>query len=263
MSAFSTPLLDLFRRGDVDRELRLLAARGALATRGQEQVGLLMLMVGDGDPEVAATAEQTLQAIPNDKLARFLARSDVPADVRAFFAARSVEPAESPDTEEADAPLSGEPEDITASAPEAAAEGEPEDEQTTVQRIAAMSVAQRVVTAMKGTREERAILIRDSNKLVNAAVLSSPKLTETEVERIAKMTSVSEEVLRIIGRTRAWMKNYSIAAGLARNSKTPITMSMNILSRLTAKDLKAITTDRNVPDVVRQSAKRKLTPGNE
>jgi len=74
------------------------------------------------------------------------------------------------------------------------------------------------------TREERAILIRDSNKLVNAAVLSSPKLTETEVERIAKMTSVSEEVLRIIGRTRAWMKNYSIAAGLARNAKTPITM---------------------------------------
>jgi len=126
-----------------------------------------------------------------------------------------------------------------------------------------MSVAQRVVTAMKGTREERAILIRDSNKLVNAAVLSSPKLTETEVERIAKMTSVSEEVLRIIGRTRAWMKNYSIAAGLARNAKTPITMSMNILSRLTAKDLKAITTDRNVPDVVRQSAKRKLAPGKD
>jgi len=259
LTAFSTPLLDLFRRGDVDRELRLLAARGALATRGQEQVGLLMLMVEDGDPEVAATAEQTLRAIPTDKLARFLARSDVPTEVRSFFAARSVAPAESPASEEADAPLAGESEDLTASE----AEGEPEDEQTTVQRIASMSVAQRVVTAMKGTREERAILIRDSNKLVNAAVLSSPKLTETEVERIAKMTSVSEEVLRIIGRTRAWMKNYSIAAGLARNAKTPITMSMNILSRLTAKDLKAITTDRNVPDVVRQSAKRKLAPGKD
>ena len=262
MSAFSTPLLDLFRRGDVDRELRLLAARGALATRGQEQVGLLMLMVEDGDPEVAATAEQTLKSVPTEKLARFLARSDVPAEVRAFFAARSVEPAESPGpaAEEADAPLSGGPEDVTAPAGEGV---EPEDEQTTVQRIASMSVAQRVVTAMKGTREERAILIRDSNKLVNAAVLSSPKLTETEVERIAKMTSVSEEVLRIIGRTRAWMKNYSIAAGLARNSKTPITMSMNILPRLTVKDLKAITTDRNVPDVVRQSAKRKLGPGKD
>jgi len=69
---------------------------------------------------------------------------------------------------------------------------------------------------------------------------------------------VSEEALRTIGRTRAWMKNYGVVAGLARNPKTPVALSMNLLARLTGKDLKAIATDRNVPDVVRQAARRKL-----
>lgn len=249
-AGFTTPLLDFFRRGDVERDLRLLAARGALAPRAQEQLGLLILLVDDRDAEVAAVAEATLQAIPRDSLAQFLARSDVPSEMRSFFAARGVEPADAPGDDRDDEPLVDEGGDVD--------DHGDEDEATTLQRIAAMTVAERVVTAMKGTREERAILIRDSNKIVNVAVLSSPKLTETEVENIARMTSVSEEVLRIIGRTRAWMKNYAVTAALAKNAKTPIALAMNLLARLTDKDLKAVSTDRNVADVVRTSAKRKL-----
>jgi hypothetical protein len=254
-AGFTTPLLDFFRRGDVERDLRLLAARGALAPRAQEQLGLLMLLVADRDPEVARTAEETLQAIPADSLSQFLGRSDVSAEIRAFFAARGIEPSD-PDADE-------EGDDLFAQDDEGREPEENEDEATTLQRIAAMGVAERVVTAMKGSREERAILIRDSNKIVNVAVLSSPKLTETEVENIAKMTSVSDEVLRIIGRTRAWMKNYTITAGLAKNAKTPIALSMNLLSRLTEKDLKIISTDRNVPDVVRTSARRRMGGNRE
>jgi hypothetical protein len=255
VAGFTTPLLDFFRRGDVERDLRLLAARGALAPRAQEQLGLLMLLVQDRDPEVARTAEETLQAIPPESLSQFLAGSDVSTEIRAFFSARGLEPSESPGDDEDEDPLFDGGEDGESP--------EDEDEATTLQRIAGMTVAQRVVTAMKGTREERAILIRDSNKIVNVAVLSSPKLTETEVESIAKMTSVSDEVLRIIGRTRAWMKNYTVTAGLAKNAKTPIALSMNLLARLTEKDLKVLSGDRNVPDVVRTSAKRRLTAGKE
>jgi hypothetical protein len=251
MSAYSTPLLDLFKRGDVERDVRLLAAQGGVAPRVHEQLGLLMLLVSDGDAEVATTAEATLRALSPQTLAIFLSRSDVSAEMRAFFSARGIEPAALTSDEKGDEPVA----DDTTTEADAA----DEDEKTTVQRIAAMSVAQRVVAAMKGTREERAILIRDPNKLVTAAVLSSPKLTETEVEAIAKMTSVSEEALRIIGRTRAWMKNYAVASGLARNPKTPVALSMNLLARLTDKDLRMISTDRNVPDVIRQSAKRKLS----
>ncbi len=250
MAGFNTPLLDFFKRGDVERDLRLLAAKGALAPRAHEQLGLLMLLTADRDAEVASTAEATLKAIPVDSLAHFLAGSDVSAETRAFFAARGIEP--DPDAGDEETTL------FTDEAEEASGE---EDESTTLQRIAAMTVAQRVVAAMKGTREERAILIRDPNKMVTVAVLSSPKLTETEVESIARMTSVSEEALRIIGRTRAWMKNYAVMAGLAKNPKTPVALSMNLLARLTDKDLKMISTDRNVPDVVRQTARRKMAAG--
>ena len=251
MSGFTTPLLDLFRRGDVERDVRLLAARGALAPRAHEQLGLLMLLTVDRDEEVAAIAEDTLRGIPADSLCAFLAGSDVSTETKAFFAARGVEPS-----------AAGGDDTVTeedATRGEAVTEPPAEDELSTLQRVAQMSVAERVVAAMKGTREERTILIRDSNKLVTVAVLSSPKITETEVESIARMTTVSEEALRIIGRTRAWMKNYAIMAGLARNPKTPVALSMNLLARLTDKDLKVISTDRNVPDVIRMSARRKLS----
>jgi hypothetical protein len=247
-AGFKTPLLDVFRRGEAPVDLRLQAARGVLAPRAPEQVELLMLLVKDADPEVAAAAESTLQSIPVEALAGFLARRDVADDVRLFFAARGVAPAPTPS--DSDAPLVD-----AAPEPEKPAE---ETAQSTLQRIAAMTVAQRIGLAMKGSREERAILIRDPNKLVSVAVLSSPKMSEPEVESIAKMASISEEILRIIANTRGWMKRYGIVLALARNPKTPVAISMNLLSRLTEKDVRAISTDRNVPEVLRITARQKI-----
>ena len=111
---------------------------------------------------------------------------------------------------------------------------------------------------MKGSREERAVLIRDPNKIVAVAVLSSPKITETEVESIAKMANVSDEILRMIGFSRAWTKNYAVVHALVRNPKTPVAMSMNFLSRLNDKDLRNLSTNRNVPDVLRVSARKRV-----
>jgi hypothetical protein len=247
-AAFRTPLLDVFRRGEAPVELRLQAARGVLAPRAHEQLELLILLVKDADPEVVAAAEATLQSLPGEALAGFLARSDVSTDIRAFFAARGVSPAATP--ADSDAPLVD-----AAPEPEKPAN---EDAKSTLQRLAAMTVAQRMGVAMKGTREERAILIRDPNKLVSVAVLSSPKMSEPEIESIAKMASISEEILRIIANTRAWMKRYGIVVALARNPKTPVAISMNLLSRLNDKDLRAISTDRNVPEVLRITARQKI-----
>jgi hypothetical protein len=209
-----------------------------------------MLLVGDHDPQIAGAAEATLAAIPAPSLAAFLARSDVPAEMRTFFAARGIEPA-AVAAPEADAPIVDTTADPDAPPPA-------EDELATSQRIARMNVAQRIGLAMKGTREERSILIRDPNKIVAVAVLSSPKMTETEVESIAKMASVSDEILRIIANTRAWMKRYGVVAALARNPKTPVAISMNLLPRLTEKDLRALSSDRNVPEVLRITARQKI-----
>lgn len=249
-SGFRTPLLDFFRRGEVARDVRLLAAQGALAPRAHEQLGLLVLLVGDPDPAIAQAAEATLQAIPRDALAGFLARSDAPTELRTFFAARGIEPAAvaAPDHE---AP-------ILDTAPEPDAPPSDEDEKTAMQRINAMNVAQRIALAMKGSREERGILIRDPNKIVGVAVLSSPKMSETEVESIAKMASISDELLRIIANTRAWMKRYGVVVALAKNPKTPVAISMNLLSRLNDKDLRMLSADRNVAEIVRITARQRV-----
>jgi len=252
-AGYRTPLLDFFRRGEVAHDIRLLAAQGALAPRAHEQLGLLMLLVSDPDPEIARAAEATLQAIPRDSLAAFLARADVSEDVRSFFWARGIEPAAVP-SGDPDAPIfdTGPPAEEEPEAPAV------EERASTVQRIAGLSVAQRMALAMKGTREERSILIRDPNKIVGVAVLSSPKLTETEVAAIARMASINEELLRMIANTRAWIKNYDVVLGLVKNAKTPLAISMNLLSRLNEKDLRMLSQDRNIPDVLRITARKKI-----
>jgi hypothetical protein len=245
-----TPLLEMFRRGTVDVDIRLFAARGMLASGGRDQLALLAMLTGDENADVAAAAEATLASIPTTSLADCLARTDVPLELKAFFAARGIEGSAGSATLD-DAPL------VDAAPPAETTDGA-EDEGSALKRIAGMNVAQRLTLATKGSREERSILIRDPNKIVAAAVLSSPKLTEMEVESIARMANVSEDVLRIISTSRAWMKNYQVALSLAKNPKTPVAVSMNLLARLNERDLKMISTDRNVPDVLRMTARKKL-----
>ena len=130
-----------------------------------------------------------------------------------------------------------------------------------VQALATMNFPQRLKAAMKGTREMRAVLIRDPNKLIASSVLSSPKVSMPEVETFARMQNVSEDVLRIIAGNRAWMKSYGIVLALTKNPKTPLSMSMNLMARLTSKDLQKLAVDRNVPEALRIAARKKVVAG--
>jgi hypothetical protein len=257
-----TPLLDFFRRGEVARDIRLQAAQGGMAPRAHEQIALLMVLVDDQDPEIAAAADATIGMIPRAALEAFLARSDASTEMREFFAGRGIEPASIP-LSEADAPLvdTSADDELLREDPLAAHEDELPDghvRESTVQKIAALNVAQRMALAMKGSREERAALVRDPNKIVGVAVLSSPKITETEVENIAKMASVSDEILRMIGFSRQWTKSYAIVHALVKNPKTPLAMSMNFLSRLAEKDVRNLSTNRNIPETLRVTARKKV-----
>lgn len=245
-----TPLLDFFKRGQVARDVRMLAAQGALAPRAHEQLGILVLLLEDPDPEIRETADLTLNRIPVEALQAFLARSDVSVDLREFFGDRGVFPAEIPAIE-ADEPLV----DLD---PLPTVDDLEEGKETVMQKLANMGFSERLKAAVKGTREMRAILIRDPNKMIAASVLSSPKLSDPEVESFAKMANVSDEVLRIIGSNRGWMKNYGIMLGLAKNPKTPLGMSMNIILRLSVRDLAMLSVDRNVPEALRIAARKKV-----
>jgi hypothetical protein len=124
------------------------------------------------------------------------------------------------------------------------------------QRVALMSVKDRVMLAIKGTREARMILIRDANRMVAGAVLRNPRLTDAEIESIASVKTVPEEVLRQIGQNRAWTRSYSVIHNLVRNSRTPIGISLNLINRIQSRDLRPLSLNRNIPDVVRQTAYR-------
>lgn len=270
---FRTPLVECFRRGEVPRDVRLVAAQGTLVPGAHEQLVLLMVLADDPDEEVAATAASTIARLPKAALAAFLARPEVAPEVRTFFgegrrvpspallvtddgvpvAASDLAPVAEPGGDAAP-PASSENADAAGSPGEAT-------RLSVAQQLAQLTVADRIKVAMQGTREERAILVRDPNRLVASAVLSSPKLTESEVEAIARMSNVSEDVLRIVGTTRAWTKNYAVLAALARNAKTPIGISLTLLHRLTDRDVKMLAMDRNVPEAVRLLARKIATKG--
>jgi hypothetical protein len=128
--------------------------------------------------------------------------------------------------------------------------------QSVYKKILTLNTAQKAILAMKGGREERQILIRDSNKIVSLSVLKNGRLTESEIESIAGMRNVSDEVLRVVGINREWSKNYVVMANLVRNPRTPPGVSTNFVPRLNNKDLKMISGDRNVPEIIRKAAKR-------
>ena len=125
-----------------------------------------------------------------------------------------------------------------------------------IRKIMFMNTKDRMKLAMKGDREARSILIRDSNKVVCSAVVHNPRITEQEIENIATMRTVSDEVLRIIALNRSWARSYPIIHNLARNPRTPIPTVMNILTRIRTKDLQNLTQNRNVSEAVRRQAYR-------
>ncbi len=126
------------------------------------------------------------------------------------------------------------------------------------QQVQNMKVAEKIQLALKGNKEARALLLKDSNKQVILAVLNSPRLTEREVESIAQSKNVSEEILRVISNNRSWIKNYGIVAGLVSNPKTPVGVSLNFIKLLKVKDLSSLSKNKGVPEVIRTSAGRLL-----
>ncbi len=125
-----------------------------------------------------------------------------------------------------------------------------------INRVMKMGVKDRVKLAMKGDREARNILIRDPNKLVSSAVVNNPRISEQEVEMVASMRSIAEDILRQIAVNRQWARSYNVMHSLVRNPRTPIANAITIMSRLQLRDLANLSKNRNVSDAVRRHADR-------
>ena len=345
----ANPLVDQFRRGGIPRDLRLMAAQGALPLKPVDLAELLVFLLRDGDDEVRVAADNALRELPADALLALCKDKGTPPEVLRWVIAERAEkevreaaiqntsttdddlralapvlpsdlielivinqtrllrstplleaveanpnlsndqkrrlremretfrigaaeaqpPAPPPPTA---APVESSP--APTPEPEVPEEAPPateseaivryltEEEQgqeervSAVQRLYRLNTADKVVTALKGNREERAVLVRDPNRIVATAVLGSPRLTDAEVESFAAMKNVSGEVLRIIGANKDWSKRYGVVSSLVRNPRTPLAISLGMVSRLNPRDLKSIAVDKNVPEVIRKQAQR-------
>jgi len=125
-----------------------------------------------------------------------------------------------------------------------------------LQKIAKLNISGRIALAMRGNKEERSILIRDSTKLVSLAVLDSPKVSDAEVEKFALQKNVLEAVLRAIPMKRKFAKNYSIMRNLVFNPRTPLDLSLGLMKNLLVHDLKNLSANKEVSDTVRKLALR-------
>jgi hypothetical protein len=343
----SNPLVDQFRKGGVPKELRLMAAQGALPLKPEDLVELLHFLLGDADPDVNSQASAQLLAFPvAELLPIFRDRLTPPAILAWGVAARKegelrevvlqnvslgddavqavapslpealaelvvinqvrllrstplLEAIESNPTLNNDQrrrlrelretfrigqepeppppppielpPASAEPpppvEEISMEAPkiseaEAVVRYLSEDERrhpekvSTVQKIYLMNTAEKVIIALKGNREERAILVRDPNRMVATAVLGSPRVTDAEIEGFAAMKNVSDQILRQIGTNKDWVKRYAVISNLVKNPRTPLGVALPLVARLNPRDMKGVTVDRNVPEAIRKAAQR-------
>lgn len=137
----------------------------------------------------------------------------------------------------------------------------PEEEQAEKKSLLAelvtMTAAEKMMRALKGEREARLMLIRDRNRTVWSAVLSSPKMNDADAEQIAKMRNVAPDVLREIAKNRQFVKRYTVAHELVKNPKTPHEVSSKLLARLKDRDLKRLLRDRNVSEQVRRLAQKR------
>jgi hypothetical protein len=139
------------------------------------------------------------------------------------------------------------------------------DEQrgSALQKISKLGITGRIQLAMKGSKEERSLLIRDGTKIVALAVLDSPKLTDGEVEKFANQKNVLEAVLRSITLKRRFMKQYAIVRNLCNNPRTPIDVALGLIKHLLATDLKNLAGNKEVSDTVRKMAMRMFRQKSE
>jgi len=126
-------------------------------------------------------------------------------------------------------------------------------------QILGMTIPEKVKLALRGNRDARMILMRDSNQLVRRFVLLNPRISDTEVVAITHNKSADDELLRVIGERREWMQNYQVRLGLATNPKTPLAVALKQVPTLGERDLRQIAKSKNVPHAVATQARRLMS----
>ena len=219
----------------------------------EREFRVLARMIASGDLRKREIALKAIGNIPPDDVERLLSSSDI--DEKTFeiisrsLLSDSIGLEEIPLTEEADKePINSSdelPKDLAA-----------DETLTLTQRIQQMTVGEKIKLALKGDKEARTHLLKDTNREIYMGVLDNPGLKESEVEMITKNTATNTDILRAIAKNREWAANRNIMKNLVFNSKTPVEISVRFLSRMSLKDLEIIAKSRSLSMAVRTNARR-------
>jgi hypothetical protein len=212
------------------------------------------MLLEDPDAEIRATADETLNRIPEEALEGFLARPDVPLGIREFFADRGIFPDEMPDI----TAMFGAEEPLLDNGEQVDFGDEDEDRESATQKLAKMGFSARLKAAVKGSREMRAMLIRRSEQDDFGGGVEQPQADRT---RNRELRQDGEPVGGSAAHHRHQPRldeNYNVVLGLTKNPKTPLALSLNFLQRLTSRDLAQVSVDRNVSEPLRIAARKKV-----
>ncbi len=259
------------RTGTAPEVIRRKGAEGSLPVALEEKIEILIFLCSDDDATIRDTAFKTLQSCSSDDIRPLLSNPATPLPILDFAVGYLV-PGRA-DLQEALLQNSQLPGDLrewlqsltirpdSFNTPPASPIPIIDEEgvrdatrETLLQRIARMSTAEKIKVALTGSQEERLLLIRDSNKVVARAVLQSPKLSDQEIESVASMKNVPEEVLRLIATNRKFMKSYPVVHALVNNPRAPLDATMHVVNRMNDRDLKGLSINKNVPDTLRTMA---------
>ena len=287
-----------FVRPDAETEDKLRVVRDEVGATPLERVTLLFFLCFDKDREIKTAALSAMRRLPFSLVAEIVASPATHPrilDILAHLHAASVEistlissredilpetaeylsrqqlkysatPVVADDASSAqvddalDESRSAEPEEEEESSdkPVESKEVEEEEFKSKYQLAQMMGVGDKIKMALTGDKEWRSLLIKDTNKLVNGAVVKNPRITEAEVLTISKSVIQNDEIIRVICQNKDWLKNYEIKKALVLNHKTPLPVALRFMAVLTVKDLAAMAKSKNVATVLANQARRMM-----
>lgn len=123
-------------------------------------------------------------------------------------------------------------------------------------QIREMSMPERIKLALRGNREARLLLLRDSNKMIQRLVLQNPRLSEEEILMLSKDRNSNEDILGLVADMRDWTKVYAVRCALVENARTPIAKALRLLATLDERELARLAKSKNVPNIISVQARR-------
>jgi len=255
------PVVALHVRPGTSLQTRLAGCEAADAMEPFERVTLLFCLSKDGDPSVRSLALERLRQLPEEVI-RGYADSEKfhPLVQESVLNMRAALPPAWVPEETAESDM---PDDLSEGEGGDPADDNPVDEEgeqfiSKFKISQLMGIGEKIKMALSGDKEWRAILIKDTNKLVSGSVIKNPRITEAEIHTLVKSGVQNDEIIRLICANKEWIKNYKIRKALVENPRTPVQNALRYLATLGVKDVAGYAKSKNISSVISTQAKRMM-----